>query len=50
MRIPFLKNKQFLAPNVKVIFPVIHEDSDERRHVDFVAGSIVQYSLLSRNL
>jgi hypothetical protein len=44
MQNPFLK-KQLRAPNVQDIFPVIQEDSNERRHVDFVAGSSVQYNL-----
>jgi len=47
MQNPFLKKKQLRAPNVQDIFPVIHEDSDERRHLDFVAGSSVQYNLCS---
>ena len=41
------KKQKFRAPNVKDIFPVFHEYSDERRHVDFVAGDTVQYSLCS---
>jgi hypothetical protein len=45
MRNPFLKTKKFRAPIVKDKFPVFDEFSDERRHMDFVAGSTVQYSL-----
>jgi len=47
MRNPFLKKQEFRAPNVKDIFPVFHEYSNERRHVDFVAGNTLQYSLCS---
>jgi len=48
MRNAFLKSQQLRAPNVKEKFPVFHEYSDERRHLDFVAGSSVQYSLLQK--
>lgn len=40
-----LKTQQLRAPDVKDIFTVFHEYSDERRHLDFVAGSFVQYNL-----
>jgi hypothetical protein len=41
----FPKKKQLQTPNVQDIFPVIHKDSDERRHRDFVAGNSFQYNL-----